>query len=98
MRAHDAYEKLPAKDRADVKNKTTTINKAKAGQRRKKTLKEESEAAAKAMKKKSKPWVITNKRAIIQCDALITDPPYGILDEPWEPAKLEEFTREWAGR
>lgn len=40
-------------------------------------------------------WAITSDEAVISCDALITDPPYGILDESWEPKKLEEFTRGW---
>jgi len=41
---------------------------------------------------------ITAKQGVVTCDALITDPPYGILDEPWEPKKLEDFTREWLSR
>ena len=43
-------------------------------------------------------WTLTEEQAVVACQALITDPPYGILDEPWEPRKLEEFTREWARR
>lgn len=43
-------------------------------------------------------WTITAAQDVVQCAALITDPPYGILAEPWEPEKLEEFTREWATR
>lgn len=45
-----------------------------------------------------RPWKITDDVSIVRCQALITDPPYGILDEPWEPEELERFTREWAGR
>lgn len=41
-------------------------------------------------------WKVTAEQAVVPCDALITDPPYGILDEPWEPDRLESFTREWA--
>ena len=29
---------------------------------------------------------------------MITDPPYGITHEPWEPDDLEAFTREWCER
>lgn len=28
-------------------------------------------------------------------DLIFTDPPYGILDEEWEPADLLDFTRKW---
>ncbi len=98
MKSHDDYEKLPAKTKADVRNKKTTIKKTKAAARRVKTAADESKAASKAKGKKAKPWAVTGNQTVVQCDALITDPPYGILDEPWEPDKLEEFTREWAGR
>jgi len=54
------------------------------------------EAAAAAPE--SEQWTLTADQAIVPCAALITDPPYGILDEPWEPRRLEEFTREWARR
>ena len=55
----------------------------------------------KANAKKTKPgkdWTVTSAQDVVPCAALITDPPYGILDEPWEPKELEEFTREWCGR
>ena len=43
-------------------------------------------------------WVLTESQVVVPCQAVITDPPYGILDEPWEPEKLEQFTREWLGQ
>ena len=43
-------------------------------------------------------WVLTAAQDVVPCAALITDPPYGILDEPWEPERLESFTREWCSR
>jgi len=43
-------------------------------------------------------WVLTAAQDVVPCAALITDPPYGILDEPWEPERLESFTREWCAR
>ena len=46
----------------------------------------------------SDDWKVTSSQKVIHCDALITDPPYGILDEPWEPAELRSFTTEWAKR
>lgn len=41
---------------------------------------------------------VTDDQRVVQCDTLVTDPPYGILNEPWEPRKLETFTRRWAGK
>ena len=46
----------------------------------------------------AKDWVVTAAQDVVPCAALITDPPYGILDEPWEPKQLESFTREWCLR
>ncbi|MDO8671264.1 MAG: DNA modification methylase [Dehalococcoidia bacterium] len=43
-------------------------------------------------------WALTGDEAVIKCDALITDPPYGILTEIWEPKDLGAFTRGWASR
>jgi ParB-like chromosome segregation protein Spo0J len=43
-------------------------------------------------------WTLTATQDVVDCAALVTDPPYGILDEPWEPKQLESFTREWASR
>ena len=43
-------------------------------------------------------WTLTAAQDVVDCAALVTDPPYGILDEPWEPKQLESFTREWASR
>ena len=40
-------------------------------------------------------WVVTDSQLVILCDALITDPPYGILAEEWEPDQLQTFTKEW---
>ena len=66
--------------------------------RQEKILKREAEARRIAAEKTGKPWVIAESEAVVQCQALVTDPPYGILDEPWEPTQLEKFTREWAER
>jgi ParB-like nuclease domain/DNA methylase len=43
-------------------------------------------------------WTITSDQAAVKCDLLICDPPYGITNEPWEPADLESFTRDWCRR
>ncbi len=99
MKAADDYESLTASEKKAIDSKETTITKVKAERRKKKTKAAEVKAA-KAAKTvpKGKPWIVTNKQAIVPCNALVTDPPYGILDEDWEPAMLEEFTRDWATR
>lgn len=43
-------------------------------------------------------FTITAKQDVVQCDSVITDPPYGITQEEWEPKDLENFTREWLSR
>lgn len=43
-------------------------------------------------------WTLTGEQEVVECNALISDPPYGILDEAWEPDQLEQFTRDWASR
>jgi DNA modification methylase len=48
--------------------------------------------------RKRRLWKITADQRVVKCHALITDPPYGITNEPWEPDDLESFTREWCHR
>jgi len=43
-------------------------------------------------------WTVTTSQSVVQCNALITDPPYGILKEEWEPNDLESMTRDWLTR
>jgi len=43
-------------------------------------------------------WTVTKKQDVVQCAAIITDPPYGILAEEWEPDDLESMTRDWLAR
>jgi DNA modification methylase len=43
-------------------------------------------------------WTITNKQKVIECNVLITGPPYGIIDQDWEPDNIEVFTKEWSTR
>ena len=63
-----------------------------------KLINKKKEAAALTKLSKKKNWIITKDQTVINCDSLITDPPYGIKDESWEPDDLESFTREWAIR
>ena len=41
---------------------------------------------------------VTEDQATVMCDAVITDPPYGILEEDWEPDDLRSFTSDWLAR
>jgi len=55
-------------------------------------------AALAAIPSGEQTWTVTGDTAVIPCHALITDPPYGILEQDWEPANLESFTCDWARR
>ena len=46
----------------------------------------------------SRQWVVTGDEAVVPCDLLIADPPFGILEEAWEPPDVEQFTRDWCRR
>jgi hypothetical protein len=43
-------------------------------------------------------WRVTGDQGVVECQLVISDPPYGITSEPWEPADIESFTRDWCGR
>ncbi len=87
------------RERPDLAEKVRlgTLRPAEAHKQMRREERERKEKEAAAMAKRA-TWTVTRDTAIVQCDALVTDPPYGILDQPWEPAELESFTREWAGR
>jgi len=62
---------------------------------------EKETAAVEATPKDTSPlWTVTADQSVIKCSALITDPPYGILTETWEPGAggIEDVTRLWATR
>jgi DNA methylase len=73
-----------------------TISEAKRELRKAERAKQEAEAVAQVGPERL--WTLTDDQAIVPCAALITDPPYGILDQPWEPKHLEKFTRDWLSR
>ena len=58
---------------------------AKKEQRKEKQLKKESDAI---VSDKELNFTVTSDQDVIQCDALITDPPYGILSEDWDNIEL----------
>lgn len=80
----------------ELKTGKTTRKKIKKARRLKKAKAKEAKALTILLDKKE--WIVTDKQTVVHCSALITDPPYGILKESWEPKKLESFTREWLAR
>lgn len=69
-----------------VRGKTTV--KATRKKRRTRKQKEKHEEAIAKIDPSSKLWTLTDSQKVILCQAVVTDPPYGILKEPWEPARL----------
>jgi len=104
IRAAADLAELPQNEQAEVVargedeilKRAKEIRKQKAEQRREKQI--EKEIAASRIITLDRLWHVTSDQDVIECDAVITDPPYGILNEPWEPERLEDFTRDWVGR
>jgi DNA modification methylase len=90
------FEALIEATKAKKRELTSAAVRKLARKKRQQSKHEQALLAAQAQP--AAPVEITDDQSIVQCDALITDPPYGILDEPWEPAELEAFTRAWAER
>ena len=67
----------------------------KKAERKTEQLIKEADSASKNI---NPDWMITDCQEIVKCDAVITDPPYGILTEDWDQIELESFTREWLAR
>ena len=88
------FEDVIIKAKEDKKPITVTdvekvVNKK---QRKKKQLEKESTSD------KQVEFIVTNNQDIPDCDAIVTDPPYGILSEDWDDIELESFTRDWLKR
>lgn len=81
---------------AQVKSGTMTIPEAKKIVRKSDNVQRETDALAD--NPASDLWTVTDNQAVVPCDLLITDPPYGILDENWEPDDLRVFTLDWLSR
>lgn len=94
MPEHDRKETLRLVQTGGAEN----IKKAKKALRQKKAIERESAALASSGESDGADWTITQDQGVISCDALITDPPYGILSEDWEPEDLASFTKDWASR
>ena len=100
---HENYPKLYRQIGTEIvnkkgKKKEFTLQDAMREIRTLKTKEKEQQAVQSLGETDKKLWTITKDQGIIACDALITDPPYGILNEKWEPADLENFTKDWAVR
>lgn len=67
--------------------------------RKTKQVEEEERRAAQAPVIDIAPAIVSDQ-SVVKCSALITDPPYGILSEDWEPDanNIESITRDWATR
>jgi DNA modification methylase len=79
-----------------IVNGEKTVSEARRALRRKAQAEQEAQAVKGISG--TRLWTLTAEQAIIPCALLLTDPPYGILDEPWEPAELKKFTLEWGHR
>jgi len=94
-------EKAPEPVKESLRHGDISINKAyqdiRREERKATTVARERDALADA-DTASTDWEVAADQTVVRCQALITDPPYGILDEPWEPDKLESFTKEWLAR
>ena len=90
--AKEIIRKAPEKVK-DIESGKKTIHQVKREMRKEKTR----EILENATIPKEKEWIITDNQKIINCKLIITDPPYGITDQPWEPKpeNLEKFTRSW---
>jgi len=78
---------------ADITSGKKTISQVKRDMRKDSNKKKVAEAAKQAPL--TDQWMVTSDETMIPCNAVITDPPYGILKETWEPDKLEKFTCNW---
>ena len=89
---------IVAKGVKEILAKASEIRASKAIERKEKQIKREKKYLEEALPCPHKMIKLTSEQDVIQCNALITDPPYGILSESWEPENLEKFTIEWATR
>ncbi len=85
------------KDIDDGKHSVNSAFKEIKKKQRKEENKKKQKAALNNLPNK-KLWKVTDNQETISCDVIITDPPYGILQEAWEPKELKEFTFKWAAK
>lgn len=81
-----------------VRNEGKLVKDAAKELRRDKQKEREQQAKEEAGSLEDLRCTVTDEQDAVACDAVITDPPYGILDEDWEPSDLHDFTDTWASR
>ncbi len=59
---------------------------------------QEAQRTALAAAAGDRRWTVTGDQSVVPCDLLIADPPFGILDESWEPEDVEAYTKDWCKR
>lgn len=86
--------------KASLRREEISINQAYHDVRKMLVLRAGEQREREALKRfPSKPtWIITPDQRVVPCDLLLTDPPYGVLKEEWEPKDSLAFTREWSRR
>lgn len=88
LEATDDEEELKA-----LRSGNESINRGYANVKQKKTIEKERFSVP---DKNKYFYEVTSDESVVECDAVITDPPYGILTEEWEPDDIKAFTLEWA--
>lgn len=95
VKAAALIESEPERAREILEGKKTV---AEVGREIRRAAQKQKEVAAHDALPASALWSLTDAQDVVACDALITDPPYGILDEAWEPDDLRPFTEGWLRR
>ena len=94
-------KKAPTPVKEKIRSGEMSINQAykeiKKDERKEQQIEKERQLVIEAPETNDK-YILTDAQDVVECAALITDPPYGILTEAWEPKDLEHFTRAWAER
>jgi len=91
-----------AKEQAEAVSKgdssPNTADRKLRREERKKQQKKQEQSAREKVDFSEINATITDDQSAVRCDAVITDPPYGILEQDWEPPELKRFTGQWLKR
>jgi DNA modification methylase len=81
----------------DIESGKKTIHEIKKEIRKENNISKENEKLKTITNEKQ--WIVTDNQNVVKCDVVITDPPYGILNETWDTFKdikdLRNFTCNW---
>ncbi len=89
----DVQRRVLESSDSEIAKIAADIRAAKRGKR----LQERREVLANVQIPAERLWTITEDQSVVPCDALITDPPYGVSSEPWDQ-DIERTIRDWASR